>query len=225
MTSAVVRGIARKLRAIIRLDTFWVLETDLTQPIPDVTPRLEVEFRPAVLEDVPFFVDQEAHTLSQEKKDRALRRMSSGDVCTVGIHDNQFVSYMWTALRDKPIVGGKSVGFGRGWCYGYGSYVVRRLAGNRLHQAHLAYTRSYFKRLGLVKRFSIINAGNVISLHASEKLGSRKFARFYQVVLLRRWRLVWKLSDITPYVSMPAVGAVPAREPSENQVTGRVGNS
>ncbi len=54
MGAAILKGVGRKLKPLMRYDSFWVLEIDLTPPIPEIKPRLKAEFRVASPEDAPL---------------------------------------------------------------------------------------------------------------------------------------------------------------------------
>ena len=215
MITYIIRAVRGKLKLLIKYDSAWLCDTDLTWPLPPVEPRLEVEFRVATPEDAQKFTNQEGKPISEQEKEKTLRRMSIGDLCIVGIHRGQFVGYSWTAIRrDKHLIDGKPINFGTGWCYGYNAYVVRPFRGKGIIQALIAFKYHQLRQFGFERQVSIIDSSNKIQRYLHEKRGDVDVGQFRRIILLHRWRFVWKSRALRAYletVTRPTPGYRGAR--------------
>ncbi len=206
MLAELYKRIGRTLKPVIRYDSWRVIERDLTLSVPLIEPRLAIEFRVATQEDLVQFLDEDGQPMSQEAKEKALYRMSLGHICSIGIHKDQIVSYNWYGRNEAGLVDGTQIKLGPGWCYSYGTYVIRPFRRKGINSAHVDYDRSYRGELGIKKEISCVHTRNVASLNSYRRFSEKRIAQIRRVRFLNRWSIFWKPRFLKSYLSTVATG-------------------
>ena len=206
--SVVSKGLYHWLTPLIAYNDFWILERDLAIPIEWERPRIQIEFRQATEQDLARFLDYEGSPLNRQDRQVAQSRLIGGDLCFIGIHADQLVSYAWVSSSEAEFFKGTKLRLGQGWAFHYKAYTVRKYRGNGLHRACNAYWLNSLKNQGIARVVLHVHKRNRTSLRNYMLARSKIIGSVRRLTLLGIWSFTWLPAKVPSYLK------VPIRDPS-----------
>ena len=206
------RTLARLQKSIITYDSYLIKESDIATPVKITRqPSAGVEYRLATPADMDSFLDEDGEPQDQREREKALARLSRGDICIIGIYEGQLINYGWTSFRQADLVEGVSLILGPGWSYGYKGYTVRgfRNKGMSRNRVRKELSMEYRRSIGIQKSLNVVHTRNHLTNPYHAESRGRAIGLLRRIVVLGRWRFNWMPRWIVAYVAEPAVSSSP----------------
>ena len=206
--------VRRLLRGLIQYETYVVRETDNSSPIEAKPLLLDVEFRPATLEDIPRMVDAAGHSFTGSESERLRHLLSGPNHCLMALHEGHVVACSWRMFEYADFAG-VSFKMGPGWVYSHMVYTVAPYRRKGIQENMQALHREYARSMGARKSVYFTVSTNTPARRAFAKALPRDIARFRGFVVLGKWRFVLFPRWLKRYLAKPAPEAAEVPESQE----------
>ena len=192
------RYLFRLRRGVVACDRAFIMEGDVTSPIEVREPSISVEFRLATPGDIDSLTPKD-HGDSPSRKLKAKESLEQGNLCTVGLHQDQIVHIGWIGFQEFDCAGRKFP-LGSEWVDMYDVRTVERYRNKGLHGAGMRYRYSVALSRGAKRKIGIVYANNEVSLRNNLRVGDKVIGTMWTGLLLRLWRYTWAPRWLGPYL-------------------------
>ena len=176
----------RASRSIIAYDRTLILKRDLNYPIEWLEASIPVDFRVASLQDMDLLTEE--HGYDEVGKEKARKRISEGQLCTIGMHEGEIVCLGRIDFKEFECCG-VELPLGPGWAYFYDVRTVMRFRGKGLQKSLIPYRLATARDMGTKCMITWIKSRNGISFRNTSRSGGQVIGGLRSVLLLRKWRI------------------------------------
>lgn len=166
-----------------------MLERPLREPVPEISPKINVTIAQATIDDLPRFKD----IVDVDKYGRLRERFRRGQVCFAVYDAERIIGFSWISFDDEYDADVDiKVETGDHEAYLYDSYVDSEYRGNRLYTSLLARKLNYLATRNFNRAIIFIAVTNLSSLRGALSVGFNPYRtvttyRFFNT-RLHRWR-------------------------------------
>jgi hypothetical protein len=149
LRAVLARGAKELLGPLIRVERFFFLERDLTEPAVSFEATVPLEVRPAEAKDFETFADR-FRAAGRDRREIA-RRLARGDVCFVAISGGCLAHFAWMAFSPAGVdidEVGVGLRLGGGEVYFYDALTFPEWRGRKVILASAAARLSYARARG-----------------------------------------------------------------------------
>ena len=178
MESSVTSALRKRLsplgelgRSLYSMRRMHLIRFDLSQPLPEIRPRVPMTFREATSEEMERFSSDPAHEVSPATARKQRRLLESGCRCVIGLSGDRIVYHSWTTTRIWKISGSRALRLGKGKAMLFSSFTVADMRRKGIYAAGLAAELHLLKGLGASMAFGNVADYNLASLKAVQQLG------------------------------------------------------
>jgi ribosomal protein S18 acetylase RimI-like enzyme len=183
-----VRAVRRTVKPLVEIDRFLFFETDLTEPLAQVKPRIALDMHLMTAGDIERFATLfSACGLNLET---IHHRLGRGDECILACSGAELAGFHWLSfpslwlseigvmLRLAP---GSEV-------YSYNVVTLPAWRGNRIQPAMGVFARQHAQARGYTQHFTCVRADNPRSLRSLARLERKPTKTIWSIRLLGRQR-------------------------------------
>jgi ribosomal protein S18 acetylase RimI-like enzyme len=158
------------LRKTLRIDwqTCTYFKRSLDEPIPEKSPKLEVEIRQATISDLPKLKE----IVDEEKYDRFKRRFQKGKICFIAIYKEKVAAFAWISIDNEfePNLQ-VEIKLEEKEAYLFDAYVVPEYRNHRLYPALGDTSLRYLRSQGYKNVLFFVGNSNKYSLKSVRSSG------------------------------------------------------
>ncbi len=148
---------------------FLIVARSLTEPLPDVKPKIELEIRPFELADLDF-----VRRIDRPSEARACAlRLERGHIGLLAVHQDQMVGYAWACTEVHPSLERVRLNLAHGDVLCVDAYTAPAFRGKGVQTALALARCRMFRDQGFLRAIAYIESRNHPSLAVWRKIGGQ----------------------------------------------------
>jgi hypothetical protein len=166
----------------------YLMTTTLDKLIPSIPAKIEVLTRKASLDDIPLFMD----LVPPIRIKRFINKMNAGEVCKIGLHENQIIAFGWNAFTGSISAKEKKLDLGPRDSYLWGAYCLPQYRSLGIVTFMAFDNFRWLQELGYKAVYQLTDKRNIAALKLAEKIGAIRVAQAIDIRLLNKHTISYK---------------------------------
>lgn len=170
-------------RKIFRINRLMIYELDLRKPIKYVSPKIEINYRLATIEDI-LKMDSD-HGFDKKGKDYIINRLKNGDDCVLALFENKIVGYLCVMYGKMELSVYKLINISNKRGYVYKGFVWNEFRGKRIINGMDSYIiNTLSKRKDITCLLTTVIDTNISAITVRERFDWKKAGYILQLRIL-----------------------------------------
>lgn len=160
-----------------------IMRRPLSEPIPDLKPRVEMVIQQATLADLPLLKT----IVPPLRLRRFAAKMAAGEMCVIGIYEGKVIAMGWVGLGGGPSVRETTLQLTVQDAYVWGGYMAPEYRSQGGSSAILSRLMQLSKEVGCEYIYLVTEKTNAPVIKQGHKLGFHNAAYLRSVRLFKWW--------------------------------------